>query len=58
MAKKTTSPSSDIYTAILAMACFAVLACTVFVTIKCIDYYCTEKDGYNLGALFKIQAPK
>jgi len=40
------------------MACFAVLACTVFVTIKCIDYYCTEKDGYNLGALFKIQAPK
>jgi hypothetical protein len=58
MAKKTISPSSDVYTAILAMACLAVLACTVFVTIKCIDYYGTEKNGYNLGALFKIQAPK
>lgn len=52
MAKKTISPSSDVYTAILAMACFAVLACAVYMTMKCIDYYGTD-------ALIKIaQAPK
>ena len=52
MAKKTISPSSDVYTAILAMACLAVLACTVYMTLKCIDYYGTD-------ALFKIaQGPK
>jgi hypothetical protein len=58
MAKKTISPSSDVYTAILAMACLAVLACTAFITIKCIHYFGTEKDGYHLSALFKVQAPK
>ena len=52
MAKKTTSPSSDVYTAILALAYFAVLASSVFVTLKCINYYGTD-------ALIKIaQAPK
>ena len=52
MAKKTISPSSDVYTAILAMACLAVLACAVYVTLKCIDYYGTD-------ALIKIaQGPK
>jgi len=39
MAKKAMSPSSDIYTAILALACLAVLAATVFITWRCIDYY-------------------
>lgn len=33
------SPSSDIYTAILALACLAVLAATVFITLTCINYY-------------------
>jgi len=51
MAKKTTSPESDIYTAILALACLAVLAATVFVTLKSIDYYGSE-------SLFKIEAPR
>ncbi len=52
MAKKATSPSSDVYTAILALACMAVLAALVFVTWTCIDYYGTD-------ALIKIaQAPK
>jgi len=52
MAKKTISPSSDVYTAILAMACLAVLACAVYMTMKCINYYGTD-------ALIKIaQAPK
>jgi hypothetical protein len=51
MAKKATSPDSDVYTAILAMACFAVLAAAVFVTLKCINYYGPD-------ALLKItQAP-
>ena len=39
MAKKAISPSSDVYTAILAMACLAVLAAAVFVTLTCINYY-------------------
>ncbi len=39
MAKKAMSPSSDIYTAILALACLAVLAATVFITLTCINYY-------------------
>ena len=51
MAKKTTSPESDIYTAILALACVAVLAATVFVTLKSIDYFGSE-------SLFKIQTPR
>jgi hypothetical protein len=58
MAKKTISPSSDVYTAILAMACLAVLAGAVFVTVKFFKYYGSDKNGYNLGTLFKIQAPK
>jgi hypothetical protein len=39
MAKRTTSPDSDVYTAILALACLAVLAATVFVAFKSITYY-------------------
>ena len=39
MAKKAMSPSSDIYTAILALACLAVLAALVFITLTCINYY-------------------
>jgi hypothetical protein len=51
MAKKATSPSSDIYTAILALACLAVLSATVFITLTCINYYGSD-------ALLKIaQAP-
>ena len=52
MAKKATSPDSDVYTGILGIACLAVLAATVFITLKCIEYYGSD-------ALFKIvQAPK
>jgi hypothetical protein len=52
MAKKSTRPDSDIYTAILALACFAVLAATVFVTLKSINYYGSE-------SLFKVaKAPR
>ena len=52
MAKKTTSPDSDVYTAILALACLAVLAAAVFVTWTCMDYYGSD-------ALLKIaQAPR
>lgn len=42
MAKKAASPSSDVYTAILAVSCLAVLAAAVYVTLKCINYYGTE----------------
>ena len=42
MAKKATSPESDVYTAILAMACLAVLASTIYVTLKCINFYGSE----------------
>jgi hypothetical protein len=49
MAKKATSISSDVYTAILALACLAALATVVFVTMTCIDYYGSE-------ALLKIAA--
>ena len=52
MAKKAINPSSDVYTAILALACLAVLAATVFVTLTCINYYGSD-------ALLKIaQAPR
>jgi len=52
MAKKTISPDSDVYTAILALACLAVLAATIFVTLTCINYYGSD-------ALIKIaQAPR
>lgn len=47
MAKKTTGTSNDIYTAILAISFFAVLAAVVFVTLKCMNYYGSE-------ALYKI----
>ena len=39
MAKKTSSPSSDVYTGILALALLAVLSATVFITLTCINYY-------------------
>ncbi|MCI0499984.1 MAG: hypothetical protein L0Y36_09955 [Planctomycetales bacterium] len=42
MAKKSASPSSDVYTAILALACLAALATVVFVAMRCIDYYGSE----------------
>jgi len=51
MAKKVASPSSDVYTAVLALACVVVLAATVFVTMKCINYYGSEN-------LLKIHADK
>ena len=52
MAKKAMSPGSDVYTAILALACVAVLAAAVFITWTCINYYGSD-------ALIKIaQAPK
>lgn len=52
MAKKNTSPSSDVYTAILALACLAALAAVVFITIKCVHYYGSD-------AVFKIaSAPR
>jgi hypothetical protein len=47
MAKRIISPDSDVYTAILALACLAVVAATVFVAIKSMNYYGTE-------ALWKI----
>ena len=52
MAKKVTSPSSDVYTAVLALACLAVLAATVFVTLKSIKYYGPD------APLKIVQAPK
>lgn len=39
MAKKITGTSNDVYTAILALSFFAVLAAVAFVTFKCINYY-------------------
>jgi hypothetical protein len=42
MAKRTTSPDSDVYTAILALACLAVAAATIFVALKSVNYYGTE----------------
>ena len=47
MAKKITGASNDVYTAILALSFFAVLAAIAFVSIKCINYYGSD-------ALFKI----
>lgn len=52
MAKKINGESNDVYTAILALSVFAVLAAVVFVTFKCVDYYGSE-------ALLKVvQAPR
>jgi len=47
MAKRTLNPESDVYTAVLALACLAVLAAVIFVAFKSINYYGTE-------ALWKI----
>ncbi|MHC4237723.1 MAG: hypothetical protein ACYSOF_08905 [Planctomycetota bacterium] len=51
MAKKAMSPSSDVYTAILALACLAVAASAVFIALTCVNYY-------GADALLKIaQSP-
>ncbi|MCE5185743.1 MAG: hypothetical protein LLF76_06425 [Planctomycetaceae bacterium] len=42
MAKRTINPDSDIYTALLALACLAVVAATVFVAFKSMNYYGTD----------------
>lgn len=47
MAKKTLNPESDVYTAVLALACLAVLASAIFVAYKSINLYDKE-------ALWKI----
>jgi hypothetical protein len=47
MAKRNTAVSSDIYTAILALAFLALLAATVFVTYKC-------GSQYGWSSLFEI----
>lgn len=41
MAKRI-NPESDVYTAVLALACLAVVAATVFVAFKSMNYYGTE----------------
>lgn len=41
------SPDSDVYTAVLALACLAVVAATIFVAYKSMNFYGTE-------ALWKI----
>jgi hypothetical protein len=50
MAKKLLAASSDVYTALLAMASLTVLSTAAFVALKCWVYY---------GTLFSIaQAPR
>ncbi len=39
MARKNTAASSDVYTAILALAALTVLSTAVFVALKCWLYY-------------------
>jgi hypothetical protein len=39
MAKRKIAISSDVYTAILALALLAVVGTTVFVAFKCGEYY-------------------
>ena len=52
MARKTAIPGSDVYTAVLALACLAVLAAAVFIILTCINYYGSD-------VLMKVaQAPK
>lgn len=41
MAKKATQPTSDVFTALLALATLAVLGTAVYVGIKCMAYYGT-----------------
>jgi hypothetical protein len=45
MAKKNFTASSDVYTAILALASLTVLSTAVFVAVKCSSFY---------GTLFSI----
>ncbi|NLW82988.1 MAG: hypothetical protein GXY41_01075 [Phycisphaerae bacterium] len=45
MAKKITAATSDVYTAILALASLTVLSTAVYVALKCWMYY---------GTLFSI----
>jgi hypothetical protein len=42
MAKRTLNPESDVYTAVLALACLAVVAATIFVAFKSMSYYGTQ----------------
>ncbi len=49
MAKKAVKESSDVYTALLALATMAVLTTTVYVGIMCYTYY---------GTLLTIQSPR
>ena len=42
MAKRTTNPESDIYTALLALACLAAVAAVVFVAYKSMNFYGTD----------------
>lgn len=50
MAKKLIAASSDVYTALLAMASLTVLSTAAYVALKCWMYY---------GTLFSIaQAPR
>jgi hypothetical protein len=51
MAKRKIVVSSDIYTAILALACLALLAATVFVTFKC-------GSQYGWSSLFQVVTAK
>jgi hypothetical protein len=51
MAKRNIAVSSDIYTAILALAFLALLAATVFVTYKC-------GSQYGWESLFKVVTAK
>ncbi len=45
MAKKATQPTSDVFTALLALATLAVLGTAVYVGLMCWNFY---------GTLFKI----
>jgi hypothetical protein len=51
MAKRKIAVSSDIYTAILALAFLALLAATVFVTYKC-------GSQYGWSSLFQVVTAK
>lgn len=49
MAKKAVKESSDVYTALLALATMAVLATAVYVGMMCYLYY---------GSILTIQSPR
>ena len=42
MAKRTLNAESDVYTAVLGLACMAVLAAAIFVAYKSMSFYGTE----------------